>query len=519
MSFWFIIALFVSLSAGATAGYIFPSTKTGEHFMNEEKKLEETKAKAAEIRTEAKEKIEQMKKAFEKEEASMLESIDRLKNAVEKKTDILKRREDRNRSYEGNVKAIKEEIKGLQSSKDEATQNIVDQLTRASGLSREKALKQAHQEIENLVTENKDIRHNAEIEEYGGDIMRHATAVVQLVVQRLGVQSSVDKNSTSINVPDDKFKGLLIGKNGKNVAYLESLLPVSIIFNLGDPKTIHVGGINLLRRNVAKRAIEKMQRLSLRGGKIDKAMIDKTVAEAKKEVIAQCNEKGTWAFKEAGLDPKKADPKLVNLMGRLYFRTSYGQNVLFHTIEMTHAARVIAELIGSDVDTAVQGTFFHDLGKAVDHDIGGGASHDELSKQLLEKFGYPEEVAYAAYVHHDKAPCKSPADFIVKAADGISGSRPGARQESIVQYFERMKKLEETAQSFEGVNKVFTMSAGREVRVIVDKDQINDGQMSGVAEGIAEKIEEEVSFPGTIKVNLIRLTKSVDYAREQQKRK
>jgi ribonucrease Y len=517
MSFWLIIALVVAATAGTTAGYIFPSTKTGEHFMNEEKKLEETKTKATEIRAEAKEQVEQMKKAFKREEESMLGSIEKMKNAVDQKEDILKRREDRNRSYEGNVKTIKNEIKKLIIDKEEIGQNIVDKLAKTTGLSQDEALKQARQELENVITDNADIRQKAELEEYEEDIMRHATAVVQLVVQRLGVQSSVDKNSTSINVPNDKFKGLLIGKDGKNVAHLESLLPVSIIFNLGDPKTIHVGGINLLRRNVAKRAIEKMQRLTRRSNKIDKAMIDKTVAEAKKEVIAQCNEKGTWAFKEVGLDPKKADPKLVNLMGRLYFRTSYGQNVLFHTIEMTHAARVIAELIGSDVDTAVQATFFHDLGKAVDHDIGG--SHDEISKELIEKFGYPEAVAYAAGAHHDRLPCKSPADFIVKATDGISGSRPGARQESIVQYFERMKQLEQAAQSFDGVSKVFTMSAGREVRVVVNKDQIKDSQMPEMAEGIADKIEEEVSFPGTIKVNLIRLTKSVDYAREQQKRK
>ena len=517
MSIWLIIGLIVAATAGTTAGYIFPTTKTGESLISEEKKLEEAKEKAAEIRAEAKEKGEQMKEAFEREEKSMHASIDRLKSSIEQKEDILKRREARNKSYESNQKGIKTEIKNARSSYEEIAQKIIDQLTKTSKLTREQALKQAREELKNVITENKEIRQNAELEEYEEDIMRHATAVVQLVVQRLGVQSSVDKNTTSIVVSNDKFKGALVGKNGKNITYLESLLPVSVIFNLGgDPKNIHVGGVNLLRRYIAKRAIEKMQKLSRKTNKINHAMIKKTVEESEKEIMSECNKKGRWAVKEAGLNLKEMDPKLVNLMGRLYYRTSYGQNVLFHTIEMTHAARVIAELIGSDVETAVKATFFHDLGKAIDHDIGG--AHDELSKELLEKFGYPEEIAYAAYVHHDKAPCKSPADFIVKAADGISGSRPGARQESIIQYFERMKQLEETAQSFEGVNKVFTMSAGREVRVIVNKDQIDDGKMPGMAEGIADKIAEEVSFPGTIKVNLIRLTKSVDYARDTRNR-
>ena len=200
----------------------------------------------------------------------------------------------------------------------------------------------------------------------------------------------------------------------------------------------------------------------------------------------------------------------------MYFRTSFGQNVIWHSTEMGYLARMISEQIGAEVTVATEGAFYHDIGKAIDHDVGG--AHDDLSKEILEKYGYDPRIVHAAFAHHDKVPCIAPEDFIVKAVDAISAVRPGARQESVTNYFERIKQLEDTVASFAGVKKTYAISAGREVRVYVDNDKIGDDKMEGLAEGIAGKISEELSFPGIIKVNLIRYTKSTDYARESNKK-
>lgn len=510
-----IVGILLAAGAGAAAGFYLPSASRSANIFSDDKKLDEAKEEANQIHAESKEKIEHMKKVFADEERSMQESFERMEEALKQKEDILKRQEDRTRSYENNVKILKEEVEKLDEKRKKTIENIISQLAKNSGMTNDKALTQSRENLKKLITENKEKRQNAELEEFQEDIMRHATAILQLVIQRLGVQSSVDKNSTSVVVQNDKFKGMLIGKNGKNIAYLEELLPISVIFNLGDTKTIHVGGVNLLRRNIGKRAIEKLQKLTRKSDKLDHAMIKQAVEESEKEIMEECDRKGEWGLKQLEIDPKKVNPEVVNYIGRLYFRTSYGQNILYHSLEMAQAARLIAELIGADVHIATEATFFHDLGKAIDHDIGG--SHDDISKELLEKYGYDEKIVHAAYAHHDKVSCESPEDFIVKAADAISGGRPGSRQESVVNYFERIKQLEEIARSFDGINKVLTMSAGREMRLIVNKDQIKDEQMSGIADSVAEKISEEVSFPGMIKVNLIRTTKAVDYARDKTK--
>lgn len=512
------IAIFAAALTGGAAGYFLPSSGMKLNLGGGQKRLDEARSEAERIKAEAKERANDLMKALKEEEASSQEDLQRMEKLIDQKEDIFKRRKDRNNSHEKNLNTIDAEVKGLKSKRDELLKNTIDKLAATSGMNKEKALEQARQEIEGLVTEGKEKRQKAELEEFEDDLKRHARAVLQVVIQRLGVQSSVDKNTTSIQLRDDSFKGILIGKGGSNVTYLETLLPVSIIFNLGNSDTIHVGGLNLLRRNIAKRAIRKLERQvkkSKRGKKITHEMIKIAVDQSEKEVMDDCDSKGRWAFKQMGMNYKDVDPELVNYTGRLYFRTSYGQNIIHHSLEMAYAARLIAELIGIDENIAMQAAFYHDLGKAIDHDVGG--SHDDLSKEILEKHNFDPAIVYAAFAHHDKVPCLAPTDFIVKAVDAISGGRPGARQESVTNYFERIKQLEDAAKSFKGVNKVHAMSAGRELRVLVNKDQIKDLDMDDLAENIAGKISDEIGFPGIIKVNLIRQTKSVDYARDKSR--
>jgi len=484
---------------------------------NDEKALENAKQEAESIRNEAKEKLEGMSRSFKEEAESMERSIKSLEELIKQKEKLFNRRQQRNGDVQKSVDLLNAELSQLREKADQTRLSSINELSTVAKLSQEKALEQAKIQLELLINDGKEKRMEAELDEFQEDIMRHATAVLQVAIQRLGVQSSVDKNSTTIKIKDDKFKGMLAGKNGVNVAYLESLLPVSIIFNHGGPKNIHVGGVNLLRRNIAKRAIIKLEQVAKRKRNITHKMIDEAVEEAERKIMKQCDDKGRWALKQMGLDPKTTPAELVNYVGRLYFRTSYGQNIIHHSLEMAYAARLIAELIGSDVQTAMIGTFYHDIGKAIDHDIGG--SHDDISKDILEKHGFSPEIVRAAYCHHDKVPCEAPADFICKAADAISGGRPGARMESVTNYFERMKELEKCAKHFDGVRKVHTMSAGREVRVIVDHSRIKDASMQDLADNIAERISDEVAFPGIIKVNLLRITKAADYAREKKGRR
>ena len=483
---------------------------------SDEKDLEQARAEAETILKEAKEKVEEMKHSFKEEEESMLSSIKNLEELMTQKESLLERRTQRNEEVKKSLDLIKNETERMKDEAEESRLNAINELSTVAKLSQEKALEKAKKELEDVILEGKEKRVVAELEEFEEDVLRHATAVLQVVIQRLEVQSSVDKNTTTIKIKDDKFKGMLVGKDGENILYLESLLPISVIFNHGDPKNIHVGGVNLFRRNIAKRAIIKLEEEAKKKKVITHKMIDEAVAVSEEQIMKQCDEKGRWALKKMGLDPEAVDPELKNYIGRLYFRTSYGQNIIHHSLEMAYTARLIAELIGTDVETAMLGTFYHDIGKAIDHDIGG--SHDDISKELLEKYGFNEDVVHTAYCHHDKVPCLKPAHFICKAADAISGGRPGARMESVTNYFERMKELEKCATHFKGVRKVLTMSAGREVRVIVDHGSIQDADMNGLADNIAEKISEEVSFPGIIKVNLVRLTKATDYAREKQRR-
>ncbi|MFA5855276.1 MAG: HD domain-containing protein [Candidatus Gracilibacteria bacterium] len=508
------ILMFI-VGALAGAGGVYAFLKPQEEFSAEDaaRAVKEAEHNAKRIREESAANLEHMKKAFAAEEKSMEESLEKLTGTVAQKEEILHRREEKNHSQEEIVNALATEIKARKEKAKANKEEFSARLSKKSGLAKEKALEEAKKSLFSLITDNSEVRMKAAIEEYTEEAPRHAKAILQVVLHRMDIPSSVDKNSTAVIIKDDKFKGMLVGKAGATVEYFESLLAVSLIFNFGSPETLHVGGVNLLRRNMGKRAIEKLQTRAKKTGAIDKEMIKIAIEESEKEVLALCDKKGEAALASLGLNPASAPPELKNFLGRLYFRTSYGQNVEAHSLEMAFASRMMAELIGANPETAALAALYHDIGKAIDHEIGG--AHDDISRDLLTKYNFPPEIIHAVYAHHDKIPCETPEDFIIKAADSISGSRPGVRQESVTNYFERITQLEAAVNSFEGVSKVFAMSAGREMRVMVDRDIIADEDMEALAGRMAGKISEDVIFPGVIKVNLIRLSKSVDYARER----
>ena len=508
-----LLALLIGIALSVGAVFMFTRGENLEN-VDPNEALRKAEEEARRVKEESKEAIERVRRAIEREEKDAEETLAKMEATLAQKEEILKRREDRNKAQQDQVAALRAEVQTLRDQEKQTLEQRIELLSKQAKLSREEALENSKKNLEKLITENADVRSKVALDELQEDAPKHAKAILQVVIQRLGVESSVDKNNTNITIKDDKFKGLLIGKNGSNAVYFESLLPVSLIFNHGAPDNLHVGGVNLFRRNIAKRAIEKLQVRAKKTGRIDHDMIKAAVDEAHNEMMVLCNKKGEESIRLMGLDPKKMDPEIVNFTGRLYYRTSYGQNVTGHSNEMGFAARMLAEMIGlKDPSLAMQGAFFHDIGKAIDHDVGG--AHDDLSREILDKHGFDPIIVHAAFAHHDKVPCESPEDFLVKAVDAISGGRPGARQESVTNYFERIQALEQAALSFQGVNKVFAMSAGRELRLIVDNSRIQDGAMSELADQVAGKIQDEIAFPGVIKVNLIRTTKSVDYAREK----
>jgi ribonuclease Y len=299
------------------------------------------------------------------------------------------------------------------------------------------------------------------------------------------------------------MKGRIIGREGRNIKTLENQLGVDIVVD-DTPESIIVSGFSPIRRQVAKVALEKL----IADGRIHPGRIEEAIETAKQEIALEIKKAGENAAYEVGV--AGLDPKLVQILGRLTFRTSYGQNVLQHSIEVAQLSALLAEELGANVSLAKKAGLLHDLGKAVDHEVEG--THPEIGYNILKKFGLPEEVAKPALEHHLDQP-STLEGLIVKVADAISGARPGARKDSYENYIQRLSELEDTAKTFEGVDKVYAIQAGREIRVFVEPTKIDDWNAQKLAREIANKIEQELKYPGEIKVNVIRETRTIEYAR------
>lgn len=473
--------------------------------------LEKGKKEAEELLEKARSQTKEIKKNAQEENKRLEEQLESLKRTLSFKGNLLSKRETRNENITATINRLKTEIRKEKTATDEAKEEIMTKLKNKTKLTSETAKSTILDSFGKKAELTRAKYAQMIEEEIGEDAPVIAKNLLKGVIQRITSPSSVDKNSTAITIKQDRFKGLLIGKQGKNIEYLESLLPdVDIIFNL-EPKVIYAGGLNLVNRNIAKKAIEKLQNSTRKPRiQIDHKKIKQAVEAARKEIDKAIIKAGKEAIKEANIKDKIPE-ELLKLVGRLKFRTSFGQNVLRHSIEMAAAGAILAAEIGADIEKAKTAAFFHDIGKAIDHEVGG--SHDQLSKEILEEHNFDPDIVHAAYAHHDAEPQKTPEAMIVKAADAISAGRPGARQESLTSYLERIQKLEEVVQDFEGVKKAYAISAGREVRIIINEEELKDGDMQKVAEGAANKIEEELTYPGKIKVNVIRTIKAVDYAK------
>ncbi len=340
-------------------------------------------------------------------------------------------------------------------------------------------------------------------QESNEELEKRARDLLSTAIQRCAIDHATETTTTAVNITSDEMKGRIIGREGRNIRAIEKLTGVEIIID-DTPDVIVISGFNPIRRHLAKRAIDKL----VLDGRIHPGRIEQTVEEAKKELALDIKKAGEEAIYDVGIPA--VDPKLIQLLGRLKYRTSYGQNQLKHSVEVAHLSALIAEELGADVAVAKKGGMFHDIGKALDHEIKG--THPEIGYDVLKKFNISEEVALCAKTHHDDAPANLEA-LIVKVADAISGARPGARKDNYENFLHRLDELEKIANSFDGVDKTYAIQAGREIRIFVKPEELDDLASIKLAKNIAEKVEQELKYPGEIKVNVIRETRVTEYAR------
>ena len=331
-----------------------------------------------------------------------------------------------------------------------------------------------------------------------------ARGILTNIIHRLGNAVNADVMSLSVAIPSEEIKGKIIGKEGRNIKAFERATGVDVIID-DVPDRIILSSFDPLRRAIAKNALERL----IADGRIQPAKIEEIVEKTKTEIDELITQKGEAAAYEVGV--VGLNPKLIALLGRLYFRTSFGQNVLQHSIEMAHLAGMLATELGADEKVARMGALLHDIGKAVDHEVQG--THVEIGRRLLEKFGVDKRVIQAMQSHHEEYPYETPESVIVQVADAISGGRPGARRDTVDRYLERLGDLERLAMNFEGVEKVYAIAAGREIRVFVNPGKISDIAMHKLARDIAKRVQEELRYPGEIKVNIIRENRVVEFAR------
>ena len=380
----------------------------------------------------------------------------------------------------------------------------LEELQRISGLTLEQAKQHLLDELNKEITQEKaamikDLEAKAK-----EDAEKNAREIVSFAIQKCAADHTSETTVSVVSLPNDEMKGRIIGREGRNIKTLETLTGIDLIID-DTPEAVIISGFDPLRREVARLAIEKL----IDDGRIHPAKIEEMVEKAKEEVAAIIKEEGERAALETGVN--NLHPDIIKLIGKLKYRTSYGQNVLNHSIEVSNLARIMAEELGINSKIARRAGLLHDLGKALDHDMEG--THVELGVEVLKKYKENDTIINAVEAHHGDVEPLTLEAILVQAADAISASRPGARRETLETYIKRLEKLEEIANSFEGVEKSFAIQAGREVRLIVKPEKVSDADMVIMARDVAKKVENEMEYPGQIKVNVIRESRVIDYAK------
>ncbi|HLC76192.1 MAG TPA: ribonuclease Y [Candidatus Peribacterales bacterium] len=452
----------------------------------------EAKAKAQQIIAEAKLAAHEERSVIEKESAKLEQwekDLTKVEGELKEERASLQKKNDA-------ADALRKELSVAAETQRKALENVAK-------LSQEEAKKELLAEVEKEYSSH--LAHQVDLLKQESDrtVEEHARDLLSQAMQRYASEVTSESTATVVPLPSDDMKGRIIGKEGRNITSFERATGVDVIID-DTPDAIVITGYDLVRRYVAKRAMEKL----VQDGRIQPARIEEEVEKQKKEVGKMMVQFGERACEELGI--KGYHPDLIKIIGRLRFRTSYGQNVLKHSVEMAHLGRMLAEEIGADVSVVTEGCLLHDIGKALDHEVKG--THVEIGVEICKRYKVRPEVIHCVAAHHEDIPMETAEAFVVAAADAISGSRPGARRESMEAYVQRLKELEDVARSFTGVQKAYAISAGREVRVFVDAEQVDDLAQRKLAKDIAQKIEAQLAYPGVIKVNVIRERRVIETA-------
>lgn len=493
---------------GSVLGYFARVTIAKGQIGSIENKIQkmviEAETKSQELALAAKEKAVKILEAAKEEEKREIEKIHALESRLDQRQQSLDKRIDLYESKESDlqqkiekVKQIKQEIEDLRKKEGETLEKI-------AGLTLEQAktnlLQTAEDKYKQEILDSSMRMEKLRTEE----LEKKAVGIMTSAIQRYSRSHVFDVMTSTVSLPSEDLKGKIIGREGRNIRTLERMTGVEIIVD-ETPDAITISGYDPIRREVARTALEKL----IQDGRIQPAKIEEKVIEAQKEIQERIKKAGEAAVYEIGiLDLPK---EIVHLIGRLAFRTSFGQNVLLHSIEAAHVAGILAKELNLNVGVAKKGALLHDIGKAVDHEIEG--THVEIGRKILKKYGIHDDVVKAMEAHHEEYPFSTPESFIVAAAEAVSAARPGARRDTVENYLKRLENLEKIANSFEGIEKSYAIQAGRELRIFVTPAVIDDLGAMKLAREIADRIEQELQYPGEIKVNVIRETRAVEFAR------
>jgi len=503
----FLLAGFSGLG-GLAVGYFFHMLlslqKKNSADLKTKQLLLEAKDKAQSVTEEAAKKAQAILDSAKQEEKNSLIQTRKLEERILQREESLEKQrlgiEKSNTEIQDSIEKLKkkkEEIEGIERQKMMELQKVAAMTEEEAKTDLIKATEMKYEEdilgrIKKLEASGRD------------EFDKRAREILVTSIQRLASSTASEVTTTTVPIPSDDLKGKIIGKEGRNIRALERAAGVEIIVD-DTPGSIVISGFDPVRRQTARVALENL----VSDGRIQPARIEEVVEKARAEVEKTIKQKGEAAAYEAGIID--LDPRLLTVLGRLYFRTSYGQNVLQHSIEAAHIAGMLASELKADVNVAKKGALLHDIGKAMDHDVQG--THVEIGRRILQKFNIDEKIIKAMQSHHEEYPFETTEAIIVQVADAISGARPGARRDSLENYLKRLEDLENIAKSFGGIEKTYAIQAGREIRVFVMPEKVSDLEAKKMARDIADRIEKDLKYPGEIKVNVIRESRVIEYAR------
>ena len=514
--FFAIIGIFAALIIGALGGAVFGwnrrkataerEIKSAEdeatRIVNEAYKSAESKKREALV--EAKEEILKAKNEHEKEVKDRRAELQRQENRLQQKEENLDRKTENIEKKEEQLSTKLAKLDATQAEAEQLKQKQVDELERISGLTAEEAKNYLLKQLEEDVTHESAMKIKEIEARFKDEADTRAREIISLAIQRCAADHVSEATVSVVPLPNDDMKGRIIGREGRNIRTLETLTGVDLIID-DTPEAITVSCFDPVRREIARLALEKL----ILDGRIHPARIEEMVEKAKREVDMVIKSEGERAIFETNVHG--LHPELVKLLGRMRYRTSYGQNVLNHSIEVSHVAGLLAAEIGANVTEAKRAGLLHDLGKSIDHEVEG--SHVQIGVELARKYRESENIIHAIHAHHNDVEPRTVVTCLVQAADAISAARPGARRENLENYIKRLEALEEITSSFNGVEKSFAIQAGREVRIMIKPEVVSEDQMVLLAREIAKKIEDELEYPGQIKVHLLRETKAIEYAK------